>query len=347
MLEVYDPNELTRIIGLKVKFSSTPVPGINLLAKENYEHDIDGNVIYWCAEPHLLEDTKKWKMFFEKQEPQAFILAHKFPALRSRIRVFCPFHFLFTVRANRKNIPVITSVSSKTYIADVLLGAPKAHRWIIFNLLKEYGLFDRCLISLLKNQFYNHLDFSRSATDTYPWGPVNIYQTPALMSLEDERVHEFKLREFPYFDSGLPMLSNGKYVGTYSQLIPTKIYENSWISIVAETCNEGDLFFPTEKTGKCLLAGRIFLVASSRHFLKNLRALGFETFSDVIDEGYDDVKDDDVRTHAMMESFAQLAKEDLAKVYQKVMPILQHNQSLMTKEYLGREARELILSLAG
>jgi hypothetical protein len=64
-------------------------------------------------------------------------------------------------------------------------------------------------------------------------------------------------------------------------------YYQTHISIASETTQNE--WFPTEKTYKSLMLGHPFVVYGGQHSLAKIRALGFETFGDAIDESYDDV----------------------------------------------------------
>lgn len=64
-------------------------------------------------------------------------------------------------------------------------------------------------------------------------------------------------------------------------------YYQTHISIVSETTQNE--WFPTEKTYKSLMLGHPFAVYGGQHSLAKIRALGFETFGDAIDESYDSV----------------------------------------------------------
>jgi len=68
-------------------------------------------------------------------------------------------------------------------------------------------------------------------------------------------------------------------------------YINLWhqfqIEIVSETDDYQNQWF-TDKTAKCLLTGKPFLLLSGRHSLRNLKQLGFVTFDRWIDESYDE-----------------------------------------------------------
>ena len=62
-------------------------------------------------------------------------------------------------------------------------------------------------------------------------------------------------------------------------------YYNTHISIISETTQME--FFPTEKTYKSLMLGHPFALYGGPRSLEKLRAMGFETFGDSIDESYD------------------------------------------------------------
>lgn len=62
-------------------------------------------------------------------------------------------------------------------------------------------------------------------------------------------------------------------------------YYRTHISIASETTQNE--WFPTEKTYKSLMLGHPFVVYGGQHSLAKIRALGFETFGDSIDESYD------------------------------------------------------------
>ena len=65
-------------------------------------------------------------------------------------------------------------------------------------------------------------------------------------------------------------------------------YNNFFVDIVTETRMNGNLFFATEKIWRPIVARRPFIVVGSQHFLQNLKKLGFQTFNNFWDEGYDD-----------------------------------------------------------
>lgn len=80
---------------------------------------------------------------------------------------------------------------------------------------------------------------------------------------------------------------------------PSHYYDTN-ISIVSETTQTE--FFPTEKTYKSLMLGHPFAVYGGKHSLRKLRALGFETFGDNIDESYDNSDWPEERANVLIDS---------------------------------------------
>lgn len=65
-------------------------------------------------------------------------------------------------------------------------------------------------------------------------------------------------------------------------------YHNFDVEIAVDTWTQGNTFFPTEKTIRPILAGKPFIIYGAKHWLKNLRDMGFMTWEDCWDQSYDD-----------------------------------------------------------
>lgn len=66
-----------------------------------------------------------------------------------------------------------------------------------------------------------------------------------------------------------------------------KYYDQFQIELVAETMTAGETFFPTEKTIRPISGRRPWIVFGPKHFLKNLRDMGFATYQQCWNEEYD------------------------------------------------------------
>lgn len=120
-----------------------------------------------------------------------------------------------------------------------------------------------------------------------------------------------------------------------SWMIPVDIYNNSWYSIVAETTcyNIHNQF--TEKVAKPIISKRPFIAFAGQHYLKNLRNLGFQTFSSVVDESYDGIEDFDNRMANAWQQVEWLCKQDPRSVCQQLESVLDHNrQHFLSTDWL-------------
>jgi len=109
---------------------------------------------------------------------------------------------------------------------------------------------------------------------------------------------------------------------------PITFYFNTLISIVTETETHKDCVFFSEKIFKPIIALHPFIVISSQNFLKELKHLGYRTFSDYWDESYDEIEDEVARFNAVLkliEDLNQKPLKDLKTMYFNMMPILEHN----------------------
>jgi hypothetical protein len=128
-----------------------------------------------------------------------------------------------------------------------------------------------------------------------------------------------------------------------STFLPYLIYNQSWFSVITET--NVDYNFFTEKTAKALLAQRMFVVLGAPNLLSELRAMGFETFGDVLDESYDTVCDNTTRWSLAIDQITHICKQDPLLLYQKILPVLQHNQQHLLKQDMIKQAQQQMISV--
>ena len=109
-----------------------------------------------------------------------------------------------------------------------------------------------------------------------------------------------------------------------------KYYRDIFVDVVHETFVRDEVFFCTEKTWRPILARRPFITMGGRHHLANLRKLGFRTFNDIWDEGYDDygmqwrVKE----ILKLLDTISHWPVEKLATTLKDMQEILDHNYNL-------------------
>jgi hypothetical protein len=98
------------------------------------------------------------------------------------------------------------------------------------------------------------------------------------------------------------------------------------IELVAETYCHGDTFLVTEKTVRPITAGKSMLVYGPKNYLARLRDLGFKTWGNIWNEDYDQLVGP-ARWQAIRQVIDDLITQDQLQLYQKCLPIVQHNQA--------------------
>lgn len=111
-----------------------------------------------------------------------------------------------------------------------------------------------------------------------------------------------------------------------------QLYQTAGIAVETETYMEPFLDYNpglTEKTIRPIILGNPFLIYSNRGTLKQLREMGFETYSSIIDESYDDILSPQHRFESILKEIGRLSKEDITVTLKSVEPIIEYNQHHM------------------
>jgi hypothetical protein len=209
-------------------------------------------------------------------------------------------------------------LNSPKYLACCMLGKKREYRDFVADLIESSGLGPRLIYSY----------FGRNKK----WitgGEIDKSLTPVLRHIKTvEDSHDIRQLDIKNVTTSEFMIG---YLGTksclLSMLLPWKIYNDSWFSIISET--EVDREYFTEKTAKPLLGKRLFVLFAAPGALKSLRKIGFQTFGSVIDESYDDIEHTETRLKQAWEQVKYLSQCDMYEVYENILPVLEHNQRLM------------------
>ncbi len=106
-----------------------------------------------------------------------------------------------------------------------------------------------------------------------------------------------------------------------------KWYNDICIDVICETRTVGNVFFVTEKTWRCIIAKKPFIIVGAPHFLNNLKKLGFKTFNDYWNEGYDEYPPSH-RIKEIEKLINTLAKKPIIEMHNlltQMQPTLEHN----------------------
>jgi len=225
-------------------------------------------------------------------------------------------HYFFwsTVDFYRQKTTVLdllsVSIEDKPKFFDVLLGRKKYHRDLIYQSIDH----EKNIVTYLTDDESVNLAACNQQNFIWPLdvisnSEIDITSTADIVIVEDTIV-------------------------SLSQIVPVSVYNQTRYSLVCETQCENSFSFFTEKIIKPMLARRLYLVSSGRHFLKNLRSLGFKTFDGIIDESYDSEWKVERRTEMIIEQMEYLYTADASQIMQESQPIVQHNfDLLMNKDW--------------
>jgi hypothetical protein len=183
---------------------------------------------------------------------------------------------------------------TKPYYFDALLGARRPHREVVHKNWQTSQCRDKILLT------YHGNDARRG-----------IWHAPcrALPCENVDTSNPDQLAVTLWSLMPLPSGELGHRVGS-QHIIPTKIYNDSWFSIITEGFTDHLGTRLTEKTAKAMAGQRLFVYFGAPHDLARMRRLGFQTFGDVLDESYDDIKDDQARWHAAWQQVEWLCSQD-------------------------------------
>lgn len=231
-------------------------------------------------------------------------------ALNNAQVYFCPYFFSSTADFYRAQPGILESLQpADNSKFDVLLGRRRPHRDIVYNTL------DRKKHVVTYFPSYTDSDIKQYNDGQFRW--------PSILPQPDESVDM----------TAHAVTVNGTVV-SLSQIIPAEIYNQTRYTLVAETSTENGFSFYTEKIVKPIIAKRMFVVASGQHYLRNLKNLGFKTFSGIIDESYDDIADHDQRILAVCRLVEHISTLDPDLLQSVIDPIVKHNyQHMMSTEW--------------
>lgn len=132
-------------------------------------------------------------------------------------------------------------------------------------------------------------------------------------------------------------LSNGPYVCDTADAVKHNdhrdincdLYTQSYCGLVIETLFDVDQSggsFLTEKTYKCFKFGQPFVIIGPVGSLEVLRRSGYRVFDHMIDNSYDNIKDNTDRWLAVRESIATVKSQDMYQWYLGCLSDVRHNQ---------------------
>ena len=235
-----------------------------------------------------------------------------------------PDHELFywrnAVRWNDRSMPGASyhsRVRSHRYTA-----LNRLHKWwraTVMTELKQQGFLANSYWS------YNNID----SGDNWHDNPIQLSQFNGL----EQELHKFLAQGNMSCDTLDPVQQNSHWT------LIAEHFDNAYCHLVLETLYDAEQSggaFLTEKTFKPIRHAQPFIIFGTAHSLKTLKRLGYKTFDDLIDNGYDDEIDNTKRFQATLQTLGQLNKKDLHNFYLSCRDQIIHNQELFLDSKYNR-----------
>lgn len=195
--------------------------------------------------------------------------------------------------------PAIYSKTDKPYKFLFLNGRGRPHR--------EAALRKLHARSLLEHSLWTNLDSSNGAIQTLP----TEYEVPRYRN-NATTDHYVKFELF-----------NNEWGEIYLEPSP---YIDTYFSLVSETVFDIPYSFRTEKTWKPIVMGHPWIAIANRGFYRDLRKMGFQTYSHLIDESFDLIDNGEDRLDRIVDIVQDLCRRDLASFLQECYTVSKYNQ---------------------
>lgn len=199
---------------------------------------------------------------------------------------------------------------NKPYKFLFLNGRGRPHRRYLLERLKQTSVLDQSLWTMLDSK-----PAPQSFYQLHDANGIDIFSTPAPIRHLPKEYEVDRYRD-SVIDSvliGRTMIKQELFKQEWGEIYLTpEPYIDTYFSLVTETISyESDYSFRTEKIAKPLAMGHPFIVAANRGFYRDLHNMGFKTFSDLIDESFDDIDDAQLRMDRIVEVVTDLCQQDL------------------------------------
>ena len=133
--------------------------------------------------------------------------------------------------------------------------------------------------------------------------------------------------------------TSGFFNFTIHNTVKKELFLDSCIHIITETSFSGNELFVSEKVLKPIVNYQPFIALGPVNYLKELKRLGFKTFSDFWDESYDEIHNNSdrmIRVYSLVKYLCEKTNEEWDELNKQLYPILEHNRNhLLSLTELG------------
>jgi hypothetical protein len=239
-------------------------------------------------------------------------------------------HFINVFLGYEHNIQEMTRIdeiynqSDKPYKFLFLNGRARQHRKYLWQRLRQLGLLDQALWTMLDSSPVEWKNLPLWSGNTNLMAEITpIQHLPSkyeYAQYQNTHIDTVKLKQ--HFIK--QQLFNNTWGEVYLQTEP---YRDTYFSLVTETVFvESNRSFRTEKIVKPLAMGHPWLAVANRGYYRDLHNLGFQTFSHVIDESFDQIDSPQDRIERIVAVVEDLCQQDLASFLDSCYNVCKYNQ---------------------
>lgn len=214
--------------------------------------------------------------------------------------------------------------------------SPREHKFICLNRRASMHRFGT-VAKLYPYKDQGLLSFCQVGQDTHDTYPGMQYYYNQLKLFKEKYPNIYKNNWLPQkLSEKIPLLlpehidpynANLNSTNPTNDEYPNKFY-NSYLMITTETTVEGTVFF-SEKMFKSIIYFQPFVLVGQYRALEYFKSLGYKTFSNVIDESYDQEIDIEKRLEMSIQSAIEfMQRKDLEEVMKSQWPVFEHNYKL-------------------
>ena len=221
-----------------------------------------------------------------------------------------------------------------------IINNDRSYRIYFVSLLKEQGLLDKGLVSFnVTDSLFDDWRDEVSAPNTKLSLHAQQHAEQHLTNINKLIVDRAELPGSASAD--IPRTIDSWMDTNYH--IPPKI--DAFWHIVTETVFYYDKRHLTEKIFKPIVSKQPFMLLAAPGNLAYLKSYGFKTFDSVIDESYDNIQDNDLRTEEVVRQlhwYCNLTLDEKTDIIRQLEPIIDYNFHHFYGEFKHIITRELL-----
>lgn len=219
---------------------------------------------------------------------------------------------------NIQAIDNIRQITNKPYKFLFLNGRARSHRKYLIESFKTTGLLNSAL--------WTNLDTSLSGHKEIQY----IHQGQDLLLVPGEIQYlpqEYEIDRYQPSETNVAYVKYNLFNNEWGEIyLKTKLYQDTYFSLVTETVFDYPYSFRTEKIWKPIAIGHPFIAVANYGYYRDLHNLGFKTFGHVIDESFDLIQNNQKRIERIAQIIEDLCQQDLDQFSKECYNVCKYNQ---------------------